>query len=344
MTHTVTGLVAGSVYVIVEEEVPAGYTLADDVFFKVAADGTSIEKIWYDPEENASITFEADSTGAVESVTFSTRTVIGTYVTLEDIESGDVTNMGTLTGGYVNLSASDITDGRHYRMTEHVRYSDGTEDTLSTTTFIAKLYEGLMRVDLSREIDDLTVDITDDSGNSVVSFKPDRTGSYTVLNPLVADTDGLTVTGTLLHKEGLNHEAVQAGDQIRYLISYEGAGKEIVLLPADGLDYIRLDDMQQGVDGNYHYVTEKESGELTIVATVREDAAGYINQQVSIDNKAYKLCEPDCGKPWRRCVCKFFQVGNFQRGCRHTPGKRECGLYIPGNPDKSKRCASGRWI
>ena len=292
MTHTVTGLVAGSVYVIVEEEVPAGYTLADDVFFKVAADGTSIEKIWYDPEENASITFEADSTGAVESVTFSTRTVIGTYVTLEDIESGDVTNMGTLTGGYVNLSASDITDGRHYRMTEHVRYSDGTEDTLSTTTFIAKLYEGLMRVDLSREIDDLTVDITDDSGNSVVSFKPDRTGSYTVLNPLVADTDGLTVTGTLLHKEGLNHEAVQAGDQIRYLISYEGAGKEIVLLPADGLDYIRLDDMQQGVDGNYHYVTEKESGELTIVATVREDAAGYINQQVSIDNKAYSYVNP----------------------------------------------------
>lgn len=292
MTHTVTGLEAGKAYVIVEEEVPAGYTLADDVFFKVAASGTAIEKIWYDPEENAFISFESDSTGAVESVTFSTRTIMGTYVTLEDIESGDTSNMGTLTGGYVNFSDSDVTDGRRYRMTEHVRYSDGSEDRLSTTTFIAKLYNGLMKVELTRELKDLTVDITDDAGKSVVSFKPDRTGSYTVSNPLVSDPDSLTVTGTLLHKEGVNHEAVQAGDQIRYLIKYQGTGKEIVLMPDDNLEYIRLDALQKESDGNYHFVTEQESGEMTIVATVKENASGYINQRVSIDGKAYSYVNP----------------------------------------------------
>lgn len=292
ITHTVTGLTGGKAYVIHEEAVPSGYTKADDVFFKVAADGVSIEKIWYDPEENASITFESDSTGAVESVTFSTRTIIGTYVTLENIETGSVENKGTLTGGYVNLSEKDIVDGKHYRMTEYVRYSDGSEDVLSTTTFIAKLYQGIMKIDLSRGLRDLTIDITDKDDNMVATFTPDRTGSYTILNPLVSDTDGLTVTGTLLYKEGMDHKAVQAGDQIRYLISYKGAGKEIVMIPAEGLDYIHLDGLEKGVDGNYHFVTEKDSGELTVVATVREDASGYINQQVSIDSKAYSYVNP----------------------------------------------------
>ena len=291
-THSVTGLEGGKSYILVEEEVPEGYTKADDVFFHVAPNATTIDKIWYDPEENTYIAFESDSTGAVESVTFTTRTVMGTYVTITDTQTDDTTNMGTLTGGYVNLSNKEVTEGRNYRMTEYVRYSDGTEDALSTTTFIARLTDNIMHVDLGRDIKDLTMGIEDTDGNSVIEFKPDRTGTYTILNPLKTDPDGLTVTGSLLHKNGINHEAVQSGDQIRYLISYEGEGKEIVITPADGLNYIRLEDFELQSDGNYHYVTKKASGDITIVATVTEDAYAYIDQRVSIDNKAYSYVNP----------------------------------------------------
>ena len=87
-----------------------------------------------------SITFAADSTGAVHRVTFSTRMVLGTYVELENLDSGTIVNKGTLKGGVVNLSSDDVEDGHSYRMREYVRYSDGTTDCIGTTTFIAELY------------------------------------------------------------------------------------------------------------------------------------------------------------------------------------------------------------
>lgn len=60
-------------------------------------------------------------------------------------------------------------------MKEHVRYSDGTEDCLSITTFIAKLYNDWMKLDLNKDLQDLTVEITDEKGNEIASFKPDTT-------------------------------------------------------------------------------------------------------------------------------------------------------------------------
>ena len=291
-THTVSGLTASAAYVLHEEDVPAGYTKAQDMFFRVSAAGTSIDKIWYDPEENHSITFNTDTTGAVESVTFSTRTVLGTYVTLTNLTDHTVENKGTLKGGIVNLSSKDVIDGQQYQLKEYVRYSDGTENCLSATTFIARLYNDWMKLDLNKDLQDLTVEITDKGGNEVVSFKPDNTGSYTVNNPLMAKPDRLEVVGSIMQKHGVNHKAVQAGNQIRYKISYTGAGREIVIFPAEGLTYIHTGDAELAADGTYRFTTVKDSGELTVIGKVTDEAAGYINQQVSIGEYSYSYLNP----------------------------------------------------
>lgn len=291
-THTISGLTAGATYVLHEKDVPAGYTKARDIFFRVSATGASIDKIWYDPEENHYISFNTDTTGAVDSVTFSTRTVLGTYVTLTNLANHTVENKGTLKGGIVNLSSKDVIDGVRYQMKEYVRYSDGTEDCLSTTTFIAKLYNDWMKLDLNKDLQALTVVITDKDGNEVVSFKPDNTGAHTVNNPLMAEPDRLEVVGSILQKHGVNHKAVQAGNQIRYKISYTGAGREIVIFPAEGLTYIHTGDAELAADGTYRFTTVKDSGELTVIGKVTEEATGYINQQISVGEYSYSYLNP----------------------------------------------------
>lgn len=291
-THTVSGLTAGGVYVLREEAVPEGYTKADDIFFKVSAVGTSIEKIWYDPEENHYVSFQTDTTGAVESVTFSTHTVLGTYVTLTNLTDHTVENKGTLKGGIVHLSSKDVTDGTRYQMKEYVRYSDGTEDCLSTTTFIAKLYNDWMKLDLNKDLQDLTVEITDEKGTVIASFKPDATGTYTVNNPLMSEPDQLEVVGSIMQKHGVNHKAVQAGNQIRYRVSYTGAGREIVIFPSDGLTYIHTGGAKLAADGTYRFTTAKDSGELTVIGKVTEEAVGYINQQVSVGEYSHGYLNP----------------------------------------------------
>lgn len=291
-THTITGLNASTVYVLQEKAVPAGYTKADDIFFKVSATGSSIEKIWYDPEENSFISFKTDTTGAVESVTFSTRTVIGTYVTLTNLTDNTVENKGTLKGGVVYLSSQDVTEGTRYQMKEYVKYSDGTDDCLSTTTFIAKLYNDWMKLDLNQDLQDLSIEITDGQGTEIVSFKPDATGTYTVNNPLLSEPDKFEVVGSILQKHGVNHKAVQPGNQIRYKLSYTGAGREIVIFPADGLTYVNTGDARPAADGTYRYTPTRESGELTVIAKVDEGAAGYINQQISVGDYSYSYLNP----------------------------------------------------
>ncbi len=292
-SHIITGLTAGGTYVLTEESYPAGYTKAEDVFFQVSPSGTSIGRIWYDPKENISIAFASDRTGAVEKVTFSTRTVLGTYVMLEDMESGTGINKGTLVDGSIHLSSEDVEEGRRYRIREYVRYSDGSEDVLGTVTFIAKLKEGWMKVDLRGDTKNLTYEITDESGAEILSFTPDDTGSYTVINPLREDPDGLTVVGQILRKTGVDHRAVQAGDTIYYEISYEGEGKEILVLPTDGITYLRATGgLEKQENGTYRTVTSKQSGKLTVVAHVEESAKGYIHQQVRIDGKAYSYVNP----------------------------------------------------
>ncbi len=168
ITHEITGLTAGGVYVLTEKQVPSGYTKANDIFFQVSSNGAAVEKVWYDPKENVSITFAADSTGAVHRVTFSTRMVLGTYVELENLDSGTIVNKGTLKGGVVNLSSDDVEDGHSYRMREYVRYSDGTTDCIGTTTFIAELYNNWMKVDLNKDVAGLTMEITDETGDKIL--------------------------------------------------------------------------------------------------------------------------------------------------------------------------------
>lgn len=292
-SHTITGLTAGGTYVLTEESYPVGYTKAKDVFFRVSPGGTSIERIRYDPKEDIAITFASDSTGAVEKVTFTTRTVLGTYVVLEDVEMGTCVSKGTLADGSIHLSPDDVEEGRRYRIREYVRYSDGSEDILGTVTFLAKLHEGWMKVDLRGDVQNLTSHITDGADTEILSFTPDDTGRYTVSNPLKEDPDGFTVIGQILRKTGVDHAAVQAGDTLYYEISYEGEGKEIIVLPADGITYLRATGgLLKQEDGTYRMVTTKKSGTMTVVAHVEEEASGYIHQQVSIDGKAYSYVNP----------------------------------------------------
>lgn len=291
-THTVTGLAASSTYVLTEEAVPAGYTKAKDIFFRVSANGNAIEKVWYDPQENVFITFELDKTGAVDSVTFQTRTLLGTYVTLRDLDNDTVINKGTLTDGEIHLSSQDVVEGHQYLMKEYVQYSDGTEDCLGTTTFIAKLNKDWMKLDLSSSIRDLTIDLSDQYGENILSFQPSSSGSYTVQNPLLTDSNQLTVVGSLLDKIGVDHKAVPPGKQIRYQITCAGKEKEIILYPVAGLRYLSLDGMIKHEDGTYRVITAKESNTYTIIAKIENQATGYINQQISIDGNFYSYLNP----------------------------------------------------
>lgn len=225
-THAVTGLTAGGTYVLREEEAPAGYTKADDMFFQISADGTGISKTWYDPKEQNMIDFTADNTGAVESVTFTTHSVLGTYVVLEDLTDGTEKNLGTLKTGVLNLSSDNVMDGNRYRASEYVKYTNGATDRLSTTTFNAKLYHDWMQIDLNDTVTGLNVDVMDADGNPVVAYTPDGNGTYTVANPLEADPNELTVVRSLTSTNGVDHAGGAAGktDPLPYHLSRRRPG------------------------------------------------------------------------------------------------------------------------
>ncbi len=290
--HTVTGLVAGKVYVLTETLVPNGYTKSDDIFFKISSTGRAVEKIFTDPEEADAIEFATDKSGAVESVKFSTRMAVGTYVVLYDLDAGTSVNRGTLSGGVLHLSAADVTDGNRYRMVEYVRYSDGTEDVIGTTTFLAKLYEDWMKVELSNALENLTVTIKDMDGAEIAAFTPDSSGTYELANPVVMDPHSLSVVPFLLNKNGVDHSAVQGGDLIRYEALCSGVGTEIRVLPAAGLEYIYVGGAEKQADGSYLYVSDREEGFVTFYAQVLDDATGYINQKVVIGGRAYEYLNP----------------------------------------------------
>lgn len=286
-THSVTGLTAGGTYVLKEEEIPTGYTKAEDVFFQVAANGNGIQKIWYDPKDQIKIDFKTDSTNAVESVTFAAHSVLGTYVVLEDLTADTQRNLGTLKSGVLNLSSDDVTEGNRYRITEYVKYSDGSDAKLSATSCVAKLYNNWMQIKLNGELTGLNAKITDAAGNEILSFMPDSNGSYTVANPLQADPNELTVIRSITNKNGVDHASVQPGKQIRYQINYNGIGQDVILIPADGLTYLSTDELKKDTSGFYKTTTTKESGSYTIVAEVNDDATGYINQKVMIGERSY---------------------------------------------------------
>ena len=290
--HTVTGLVAGQVYVLTETAVPSGYTKSDDIFFRVSSNGRSIDKVFTDPKESDAITFDVDNSGAVESVRFSTRMAVGTYVVLSDLDTGTSVNRGTLSGGVLHLSSADVVDGNRYRMTEYVRYSDGTEDVIGTTTFLAKLNEDWMKVELSNALKDLSVSVKDENGDVIASFTPDASGTYELANPVLTDPNGLTVIPVLLSKTGVNHAPVQAGKLIHYEVSVKDTGTMVQILPAAGLDYLYMGGAEAQTDGSYLYVTDKDDDTLTFYAQVSDGATGYINQKVVIGGRSYDYLNP----------------------------------------------------
>lgn len=290
--YQLRGLSAGKVYVLREEKVPAGYTKAEDIFFRISANGIGIDKIWYDPEEQGFISFQTDSMGAVERVTFSTRSLVGSHITLTDLLTGETQQKGVLSEGFLYLSSEDIADGRSYQIKEYATYSDHTSDCLSTTTFIGQLYQDWMKIELNKEPKELLMEVTDLSGKEILAFRPDNSGIHTVDNPLAEDPDCLTVVGSILLKTGVDHKAIKAGDQIRYQITCQGVGKEIVVLPAAGLSYLHTPEMEERLDGSYHMTTKKENNTITFIAKVKPDAAGFVDQHVSIDGKSYSYLNP----------------------------------------------------
>ena len=320
-THALTGLVAEGTYVMYETEVPDGYTKASDIFFKVSANGGAIEKIWYSSTENPGIDFKADSTGAVESVTFETRKLASTYITLEDTAGGESVRLGidslnadANTGKRkVILTDKDVTDGHTYLLKEYIHYSDGTDRMLGSTTFTAsnkyeevKTEDGKVVATIKTRTIEIPVnntaanigytvsDMADEAGTPIADFVSDKAGtngfgSYTINNPTIGSGDSMTASAG---RKNVDHKAVQAGDGVGYTITYKGAGKEIVLIPDSNLNYSQVGAMELGADGNYRFTTTEESGSVTVYAVVKNSASGYIDQQVTIDGAAYRYINP----------------------------------------------------
>lgn len=291
-SYQIRGLCAGMVYVLREERVPAGYTRAEDIFFRVSPNGMGIEKIWYDPEEQGFIFFQTDPFGAVERVTFSTRSLIGSHITLTDLLTGETMQKGVLSDGFLFLSSEDIVEGRNYRVRENVTYSDRTSDCISTTTFIGQLRQDWMKISLNKEPKELEMEVSDLNGKKVLTIQPDGSGRHTVDNPLAEASANLSVVGSLLQTTGVDHKAVKAGDQIRYQITCQGADREIVVLPEAGLTYLHTPGMEERLDGSYHLTTQKEDNTITFIAKVKPDAAGFLEQYVSIDGISYSYLNP----------------------------------------------------
>lgn len=285
-THVMNGLVGGKSYVLTEVGVPAGYVKAKDLFFRVSGDARSIEKIWYDPSENPFIEFTADSTGAVDAVRVSTRTVAGSKAVLTDQETGSELIYGIANDGFT-LTDSEITEGHSYRLAELIRYSDGTEIVVGTTTFLAVLEEKAMKIYPKYGVSvENTINSLD--GSKVAAWISDG-APYTILNPLITEKQGITIQGAT----GKNHSAVKSGDQIIYVISYEGKGKEVVLKADPQTEVIRTEpSVKQSSDGTYRWITGKDSGVVKFIATAKDFAAGYVNQKVTIGDSAYTYINP----------------------------------------------------
>lgn len=287
-THSFDGLEGGKCYVLRELEAPSGYTLADDMFFKISDDGGRIEKIWYDKTENPYIKFNSDSTGAIESVELSTRKITGTYVVLEDTETGTQKEYGTLYDGLV-LTEKDVTDGKVYRVTEYVMYSDKSEETIGTTTFVARLKNGSMFVNTRYGVSMETA-VEDQNGNEIVAFNPDGT-TKTITNTLLEETQGLFVSGN-----GEDHETINTASSnssvVTYTVKVDKAGSKVSWIPDGQTRALRTQPEVTAEDGVYQWTTTQDNEEIRFAAILKDDAVGYVNQKVTIDDKTYTYMNP----------------------------------------------------
>lgn len=291
-THVINGLIGSANYVLSEIDVPDGYVKADDIFFRIASDGRSISRIWSDPKDNAYIEFVADNTGAVEKVNFATRTFTGAKTVLTDLTDSTVKEYGTATNGFT-LTENEITDGRTYRLDEIIKYIDSTETIIRSTTFIARLDDGLLKIypKSAAAVEEL---ITNKDGSIIAKWITDG-NVYSIENPLNTDNQSLTVINTQQGNRipGQDHEAVAGGQQVIYTINYDGKGKEVVLMPDSQTDIIRTEpEAEKSEDGKYHWTTTEEEGTIKFIATVKDSASGKINQKVLIDDRTYSYMNP----------------------------------------------------
>ena len=287
-SHPLDGLIAGKSYVLRELRAPSGYTVADDMFFKVSEDGKRIEKIWYDKKENPFIQFNSDNTGAIESIQMSTRKAVGSYVALIDTETGTKKTMGTAING-LTLTDMDVEDGKVYMVKEIVRYSDGTEETINTTTFQADLEDGDMTIETTYAIDVIT-SITDHNGKQIVSFNPDGTIRM-FQNKLIEENQGISVTGN-----GKDHSTINTSSSntsvVTYYVKVEKAGSSVVLTPDRQTTVLRTEPNVSPEDGLYKWTTKKDNQTIVFSAILNDNAVGYSNQKVEIDGKIYSYMNP----------------------------------------------------
>ena len=129
--HQLNDLAAGKTYALVETKVPAGYTLADTVFFTINNKGTAIEKTW--TGNGHAVTFNMSADGTVTSVSFASRQVLGATLICRNNATNQATKVGLDTTGYVTLTKKQIPTAGSYSLDINVNYSDGTSEVIATT-------------------------------------------------------------------------------------------------------------------------------------------------------------------------------------------------------------------
>lgn len=287
-SHPLSGLIAGKSYVLKELKVPSGYTKAADMFFRISEDGNRIDKIWYDKTENPFVQFNSDSTGAIESIQLTTRKVIGSYVVLIDTNNGTEKNLGLLTDGLV-LTKDEVIDGNIYKIKEIAKYSDNTESTIGTTTFVADLTNGSMLLN-TKYASTIITTVNDKNGNTILSFNPDGTVKK-IDNSLMEETQGIFVSGN-----GKDHETINTSSSntsvIAYSVKVDKAGSTVTWVPDSQTTVLRTEPKIEVENNVYTWTTTSDNETIKFSTILKDNAVGFVNQKVSINDKVYTYMNP----------------------------------------------------
>jgi len=286
--HGLTGITPDSVYVLHEVSVPAGYTMQNDVFFHTNENGLGIDKIWFDPAENGFISFTADETGAVESMTTHTRRAVGVKAVITDLETGNSFERGVEKNGRVLLMESEVAEGHRYNIKTVVTLSDTTQQTVDSITMIADPADGEVVI-WTQAVSDSRINITDENGRVIYEIASNDS-NVTILNPESDNEDSISIDD--ISRAGKDHSGVKVGDNITYRIDYVGKGKQIIVYPGTGLTLERTDPGTLQYKGGYMYETTKESGTLLVVASVNKSANVSVEMKAAIGETTISYLNP----------------------------------------------------
>ena len=283
------GITPDTTYVLHEASVPSGYTAQGDVFFHINKNGLGIDKIWTDPEELRSLSFDVDAAGEVEAMHTSTRTIAGTKAVITDLDNGQSFERGVEKNGRILLTAQEVIEGHRYNVRTYVTMSDASVHAVDSVTFLAELVDNEVVV-WGQYASAPRITITDSDGNQIYEIAADGTDTV-ILNPETGYADTLTVAD--VSRAGKNRSGVKAGDVITYQVDYQGKGKQIYIYPGAGLTISRTEPgaLQAG-DGSYVYETTTESGTLMITANVGSDALTDISMKVLAGNSQLSYLNP----------------------------------------------------